>query len=197
MYYQKNPEKIILTDCDGVLLDWLPSFDEWISYHYGYKVVDHTVYNMSGRYGIHYETSRILVAEFNRSAAIGNLSPFRDSIKYVTKLFREHGFLFTVITSQTKCKYAQKLRIDNLKRYYGECFSDFIFLDCGADKDEILYEYKDSECYWIEDKAANAICGSKLGLNSILVKHTYNYDEQNDIYSCETWKEIYKRITNG
>ncbi len=37
--------KVILTDCDGVILDWLYAFDQWMARH-GYTVVEEGQYDM-------------------------------------------------------------------------------------------------------------------------------------------------------
>jgi len=191
--------KVILTDCDGVLLDWIHSFTEWMLKR-GYKVRD----GGSGDYQIHKrfgledkKIGRQLVREFNESASIAFLTPHLDAIKYVKKLHEEHGYVFHVITSQSKNPHAQELRKQNLKRVFGETvFEDFIILDTGWDKDHALKRYKDSECYWIEDKPENVEVGQAMGLTSVLMEHDHNLDYVNgDISVCKNWKEVYNLVT--
>jgi len=49
-------EKIILTDCDGCLLNWEYAFDVWMEGH-GYTMIDkgRFIYNIAKRYGIERE----------------------------------------------------------------------------------------------------------------------------------------------
>jgi hypothetical protein len=187
-------ENIILVDCDGVLCDWEYAFTQFM-HHKGFLTFDSTAYTVGERFNFTREQGRTFVEEFNNSAAIGFLPPLRDSVYYVKRLNMLHGYKFHCITSLSTNRYAQKLRIQNLELLFGkEVWEDFIFLKCGADKDEALAEYKDTGCFWIEDKTENARVGDRLGLNSILVAHTHNKDESWDIPRYWSWKEIYKHI---
>jgi uncharacterized HAD superfamily protein len=74
-------------------------------------------------------------------------------------------------------------------------FEKYVYLDTGADKDEVLKQYRDTGCYWIEDKWTNAQAGTNVGLRSLLMTHDHNeLYEQDDIIRVENWREIYERI---
>jgi len=153
---------------------------------------------MSVRYGI--DNAKPMIRMFNESAAIGFLPPLRDAIHYVKKLHEECGYVFHAITSLSNDPNAQKLRTINLQRLFGEtAFEKFVYLDTGADKDEALKPYEGSECFWIEDKPANALVGAGLGLHSLLMSHQHNKNFNNDskyrVERVENWKEIYSKIT--
>jgi len=191
--------KVILTDCDGVLLDWIHSFTEWMLKQ-GYKVRDGGSgdYQIHKRFGLEDKSlGRQLVRQFNESASIAFLTPHLDAIKYVRKLHEEHGYVFHVITSQSKNPHAQELRKQNLRRIFGETvFEEFIILDTGWDKDVPLKKYKDTECFWIEDKPENVELGHKLGLRGVLMEHEHNLDySHSDVSVCKNWKEVYNLIT--
>jgi FMN phosphatase YigB (HAD superfamily) len=100
-------DKVILTDCDGVLLEWVHSFKLWMS-EQGFIMRDKpgTSYYLEEDYGINRHEGKKLIRQFNESAAIGFLSPYLDSIRYVKKLHEEHGYVFHVITSQSNNYYA-------------------------------------------------------------------------------------------
>ena len=99
-------DKIILTDCDGVLLDWEFHFYRWLEKTEGlHRLSDD--YNVAKAIGVAQKTGARYVNLFNRSEEMKKLSPLRDAIKYVRKLHEEHGYIFHVITSQTNCKLAQ------------------------------------------------------------------------------------------
>jgi len=190
-------EKVILTDVDGVLLDWLFAFTQWMNKH-GYNEVEGTEneYDMNIRYGISKVEKERLVRMFNESAWIRKLPPLRDAIKYVKKLHEDHGYVFRVISSLSDDYYAQHLRTKNLIEMFGpSVFESFVYLDTGADKDEALEQYRNSGCYWVEDKPENAILGRDIGLESILVAHDFNDIEGIDeIPRAKNWKEIYEII---
>ena len=191
--------KVILTDADGVLFDWGYAFDQWMHRH-GYTIEgepDH--YKISVRYGLQNKESKRLIRMFNESATIRKLPPHKDAIKYVKKLHEEYGYIFHVITSQTDDQYAQHLRIKNLRETFGDTvFEKYVILDTGADKDEALMQYKDTGCWWIEDKPENAIVGYELGLESILMAHSHNVDfEYRGIKRVTNWKEVYETIVGN
>ena len=187
-------DKLILVDCDGVLLDWKYAFYKYMNEN-GYTVIEEGQYDVAQTFGITKEQSRQLVRQFNESARIGFLPGLRDAIKYVKKLHSE-GYVFHCITSLSTDYYAGKLREQNLERLFGEdVFERVVCLDCGADKDDGLLPYKDSGCIWVEDKPSNAECGLSMGLRSFLIEHDFNKDyENNNLVKVKNWKEIYESI---
>ena len=197
MYVNKN--KTILVDCDGVLLDWEYSFHTWMCRH-GYKAIKNgfDIHKVNERYGITKDEGSKLVRMFNESATIRRLPPLRDSMKYVKKLHEEHGFIFHAVTSLSNDTYSQYLRTKNLIELFGKtAFEKYTYLDTGADKDEALAEYKDSGCWWVEDKPENATVGLKNGLKAILMNHKHNehVDIDPKITRVNNWATIYKMIT--
>lgn len=194
-----NLDKVILTDCDGVLLNWEYAFTTWMDRH-GYEIVPENryAYDVGERYGLENEEKKKLVKFFNESSAIGYLPPLRDAMYYVDLLHRKHGYIFHMITSLSLEPSAQQLRIQNTKKLFGETtFERFIFADCGADKDDVLEPYRDSGHVWIEDKIENAELGVRLGLDSMLIEHGHNmnHDSGGTIPLMKNWKEVYSYIT--
>jgi FMN phosphatase YigB (HAD superfamily) len=189
-------DKLILTDADGVLFDWEYSFDQWMKRH-EYKVVETGHYQMDRKYGLEKKETMRLIRMFNESAWIRKLPPLRDAIHYVKKLHQEHGFIFHCITSLSNDDYSQHLRTKNLREMFGDTvFEKYVYLDTGADKDEVLKEYRESGCYWIEDKPQNVDSGIDMGLEGILVAHAHNADYYGFAKRVRNWKEIYELITN-
>jgi len=188
-------DKVILVDCDGVLLDWGYAFDCWMERE-GFRLVDTSNYDCAVRYGIPKQDVQKLIRHFNESASIGFLPPFRDAMYYVKQLHERHGYIFHCITSLSSDPFAQKLRERNLAKIFGETvFEKVICLECGADKDEVLDKYKGTGCYWVEDKVENADAGAARGLNSILIAHEHNVDYKGPATRVHKWKHIYNMIT--
>jgi uncharacterized HAD superfamily protein len=201
--------RIILTDVDGVLLEWEHHFTKWMlhrSYfdehgnrYYPYKLLPNkqNTYEMAERFGMTKDQIRALIREFNRSAWMSTQRPMLESQTWV-KLLAAEGWTFIPITSQTSDIPAQQLR----KRRLGELFGDHVFtnyhiLGTGADKDSALAEFHDTGLYWVEDKPYNAVAGLKYGLKPILIDHPYNQDfDHPDIIRVSNWKEVYQ-ILNG
>ena len=190
--------KTIITDCDGVLLDWEYAFSVWMEDR-GHKTVDGAqfMYNIGERYGLTKAEGKRFIKQFNESAAIGFLPALRDAVYYVKMLHEKHGFTFECVTSLSTDKHAQKLRERNLEKVFGKnVFTKVKCLPTGADKDDyLLKHYGDSGLVWIEDKPENAGAGDKVGMKSILVEHGHNMDYSGPATVVKNWEEIYNLVT--
>jgi len=195
-----SKNRIILVDCDGVLLDWEYAFDVYLQTH-GFNKVEggNRKYDIGKRYGIDREQGKKLIKIFNESAHIGFLPPLRDAMYYVKRLHEEHGYVFHCITSLSRDENAQELRRMNLRKLFGKtAFERFVFLDTGQDKDEALEHYRGSGLFWIEDKIINCQVGHGLGLRSLLMEHGHNMDyEDPSIPRVKNWREIYDLVISG
>ena len=189
-------KKTILTDVDGVLLNWEYAFDIWML-EQGFKKQEgeEFVYGMEIRYGIEKSQAKKLIKTFNESAVMGFLPPLRDAVEYVTKMFDE-GYTFHAITSMSTNYHAKKLRVQNLDKLFGEgVFTEVICLGTGSDKDEALSVYKNSKMWWIEDKLENAIAGEKAGLKPIIMEHGFNMNAEHKYPVAKNWKDVYETVT--
>ena len=192
-------KKVIVTDVDGVLLNWEDAFQVWME-HQGFKKVKNykLIYNASEQFGLTLEEGRKWVKIFNQSAAIGFLPPLRDAQEIVSLLHNNHGYRFAVCTSLSKDKSAQALRTRNLKKIFGDVFEEFVYLDTGADKDEALYKLakKYRGCLWVEDKLENCFAGAAVDFEPILMEHGYNMNKEHDFFVAKDWEDIYLKIIN-
>ena len=193
--------KVIVTDADGVLLNWEYAFECWMEEH-GHRMDPNQSknhYDMSVRYGITKEDTRKLIRTFNESAAIGFLPALRDATYFVKLLHEKHGYVFDVVTSLSTNPYAQKLRKKNLRKLFGDtAFRKFKFLATGADKDAALAPYKDSGLFWIEDRYENYQLGLKVGMRSVLMEHGHNMNlDMIGGHLVKNWQEIYDLIISS
>lgn len=194
-----NPQRTLLVDADGVLLNWEYAFAIWMEGHgFEKQPGSEYVYDVGERYGISRSQGRTLIRNFNESAAIGFLPPLRDAMYYVKRLHEEHGYVFHCITSLSTDINAQRLREMNLAKLFGNTvFEKIVCLETGADKNYALEPYAGSGCYWVEDKPENAEVGLDLGLRSILMEHGHNMNHVNErIPVVKNWREIYELITS-
>ena len=192
-------KKIIVTDCDGVLLNWEYAFCVWMSQR-GYNEIEggNMEYNIGKRFGMKVSDAIKQVEIFNQSAAMAFLPALRDARYWVKRLHEEHGYDFHCITSMSLDPNAKKLRQMNLDKLFGPtAFPVLECLDTNAPKNAALEKYRDSGYYWIEDKFENAICGQNLGMNPILIEHGWNMNEDipDGMKKVTTWKELYNYIT--
>ena len=196
---KKYNDKVILTDADGVLLNWEYAFCCYLEQR-GYTQIENGnwEYDIAKRFGISRNEAIKNVKIFNESAAMGFLPALRDAMYYVKRLHEEHGYVFRCITSMSLDPNAYKLRKMNLEKLFGKtAFEELVCLDTGADKDEALEQYRDSGLYWIEDKLSNAQLGLDLGLTSILIEHGFNMNDDipEGMQKVVNWKEIYEILT--
>jgi 5'(3')-deoxyribonucleotidase len=186
--------KIIAIDCDGVLLNWEQSFDEWMEFQgFPKHASDHYEVNMN--YHMNKGQCEVLIKIFNESAWMKSLKPMEGAVENVKKI-AELGYKFYVITSQTLDKKANLLREENLKQVFGDVFEHIECLDTGADKHEALSKIPEGT-FWIEDKPANAQLGYDMGLVALLLDLPHNtmYNEDKDsVQRVKSWAEIYNVI---
>ena len=188
-------EKVILTDCDGVLLDWTYGFYQYMAQR-GLTVKTQDTYSMAGQFGISQNGADVEVGIFNNSVYITDLTPFRDSVASIKYLHEHHGFVLHVITALSTDPEAYKMRLQNLHNVFGANVIDRLICTDPEhpDKTPYLEEYKDTNCIWVEDSPKNAIAGAKLGLNTYSINHSHNidhvYNPELKIETVHSWKEI-------
>ena len=133
----------MLVDCDGVLVDWLYSFNNWMEQHGHFAVSGVTEYELGKVYDLPKDEIKKLIRHFNESAAICCIPPLRDSMKYVRKMHEELGYVFHCITSLSLDRHAGILRKQNIELLFGKtAFEKIVCLDTGADKDLALAPYE-------------------------------------------------------
>ncbi len=190
--------KLILTDCDGVLCNWNNSFEEFMGTkgHYVVAGTEHE-YNLSERYNITSRQAMLYVKEFNEGPGIEHLEPFADSVHYIAELAKL-GFRFTVITSISRHPEAAVRRTNNLKNIFGDVFDEIHCIDQGASKADILLNWGDTGYFWIEDHMRQAEAGHEAGLKTVLIRHPYNEHYSTDLFPTVSfenpWKEIYALV---
>jgi hypothetical protein len=189
-------EKLILTDCDGVLLHWEWSFDRWMTKH-GYVKHSEGEYDIDQCYQISKTEAKQLVKMFNETVFVTTLPPFKDAIKYVRKLHEEFGYVFHVITSIGDDPEVVEGRVRNLHNVFGSSpFYRITCLDPSISKEVILKQYQDSHCWWLEDNLDNFHLGNGLGLDSLLIDQHYNRHLVTDSRVYD-WKHIYNTVVSA
>ena len=187
--------KIIGVDVDGVLLKWEEAFDDFMAGQ-GLTKKDQGHFDLRKHYPeVPAEALNTYISVFNESAYMRYLEPMDGAVEYVTKLADE-GYKFSVITSQTLNKVANRAREDNLKEIFGDVFEDFTFLETGQGKYFALQKF-DMGTIWIDDKPDNVESGKVLGLVPILLDlpHNRSYNnKQMNIQRANSWKDIYDII---
>jgi len=204
----QTSNRIILTDVDGVLLEWEHHFTKWMlqrtlfdekgARYHPYRLLPNkeNTYEMAERFGLTVTEIRKEIREFNRSAWMGTQRPMLESQTWI-KLMAAEGWTFIPITSQTSDIPAQQLRKKRLGELFGNhVFTNYHILGTGADKDGALAEFHNTGLYWVEDKPKNAVAGLKYGLKPILIDHPYNQDfDHPEIIRVSNWQDIHQIVS--
>lgn len=190
-------DKVILTDVDGVLLDWELGFRPWIA-RQGYTFDERCAgnYSINQRYNIPDGKGMALVDKFNHSSDFENLKAIGDSVEYVQRLHNE-GWKFVAITTAGEHPWTWPLRRRNLDKVFGEgVIEELYVLPIHGNKGVELTKFTGRGLYWIEDKPSNAELAYKYGLKPLLMSADHNANYMGKVPRVNTWEEIY-RIING
>lgn len=188
--------KLIVVDCDGVLLNWVYAFDVWMAKQ-GMVLLDRFSYDIEFRYAnCSKAEGQAFIKSFNESACMGFLPPHRDAIYYIKLLHEKHGFVFHVISTFSDCYEAGKLRTMNLRKLFGQtAFCQVEYHKMGSSKKASLEKYKDTGTFFVEDLPRYVQEAEELGLQPIMMEHSYNMDYDRTCPVVSTWKEIYEMVT--
>ena len=183
--------KLILTDCDGILLEWRSHFDRWMEDNKGYKNTPANTWDLEVHYPQLGHEIRNYVKEFNNSSWIIDLDPIEQAQEAISTL-ELLGYKLVVVSALSSCPYSARLREINLTSIFGEdVFEDIICVESYSSKKEILHRYNNTGLYWIEDNWVNAITGADEGLNPIVYDYSYNRNKHDDrIKHAKDWGEI-------
>jgi FMN phosphatase YigB (HAD superfamily) len=192
--------KIILTDADGVLLDWNKGFEAF-ALSKGHPKVPGTDddYRMYIRHNISADLAHNLIKEFNEGPDVEHLEPFSDSVEYVGKLAKL-GFRFIVVTSISSHPDSKIYRTRNLNKHFGDVFDEIMCLEMGASKASALMRWAGTSYFWIEDHMRQAEAGYEAGLSPLLINHPYNHHYETDLFPKisfeKPWKQVYGAVLN-
>lgn len=195
-------EKIILTDVDGVLINWDAGFRKFMLEEYAMEQAPDTDhhYRLSLRYpGMSDQIMTNLVTKMNMSDRIAHLDPIVGAVETILKL-NEEGYKFIAITALSDHPKARKHRATNLDTVFGTGIFDhdeMICINPCISKRAALSNWKGTGYFWIEDHFGNAEAGYEVGLKPILYDQPYNRHYQTDLFPrVMNWNEMYQLIKN-
>lgn len=182
--------KKILTDADGVLLNWEGAFHSWMEEKNFYKNNTNS-YEIYDRYpGMAVDEAGRYVEEFNNCSRICCLPTIAGAVEGVAKLVNQ-GYRFDCITSISADPYTKLLRWQNLTEAFGSVFDELTCIGNGRSKDTALSKYKDTGYWWLEDLPKNCDAGLRVGLRPILISHPYNeYYSNPNVVRVKNWEEL-------
>lgn len=177
----------MLTDVDGVLLNWIDAFENNMKKQ-GYE--SNPIF--SGDMGIPIEKMFNIprseaiqkIYEFNRSEHMYNLDVMPGAVEAIKKIYTKYNRIHIITACGEEAKNA---RIYNLRNKFGDIFEAIHFVEIEKSKKKILLNYQNYKSYFIEDNYKHALDAKELGLRPIILKNNKVYD---DMPSYRTWSGI-------
>lgn len=191
--------KVILSDCDGVLVDWEVGFYTWMRSTHNIAPKDLSAYSLSEKFGIAKARMREYGDEFMQTDWPSRFPPLRDAIKYIRKLHEEFGMVLHVISAVDESFHDR--RLTNLRSLFGP--TSILQLDCVGDnapsKTPWLEPYRNLGNIWVEDRVLHAEEGLDLGLKCFLINQTHNYHDHvsRGVQRTHGWEKIYRYVESG
>ena len=182
--------KTILTDVDGVLLDYSRGFIDFLNIRHPEVNLELDVWN----FGLEREEVFEYLGEFNDHDDFAALPAYGDSIQFVHKL-QDLGYRFIAISTCGTENCTKQNRAQNLVREFGgDVFDEIICLPLGGSKLKALSKFDPS--YWIDDKLEHCVSGVMAGHTVFQMMHKYNAGENAEgATPVESWVEIYREIS--
>lgn len=192
----------VITDVDGVLLDWFYGFEQWITNIKGVKPVHATapsMYSLQDKYPLTQQEIVEHIAEFNSSKYFGELLAVRGAESYFCSMLSHRNMKWSWLScgavddKETECL---EMRKQNLrKRFHREIPG--ILLPMSAKKLTCLAAYSElfgEDMVFIEDSLSHAMDAVKMGIKTVLLDYPYNQQQKDPylLYRAKNWKEIYE-----
>lgn len=176
----------ILTDCDGVLLDWAAGFGAWASMMFGVpwrhpeapaaccELTPNNAHSwLRDAYGLSSEAIAHVIPAFQISEFFGHLPAYLDASIWVPRIVRDFGVKFVLVSSPGREPRTLSMRQRNLLGCFGDIFSSFTHLPALSCKLDALSEHPSS--FWFDDHAPHVIAGHTVG------HRAYHFDRFGEI----------------
>ena len=183
--------KLIISDCDGVILDFHKAFEQFVSRYYPDITLDNTDYAL----GLTAQEMYNIVNEFNTDFSFSRLEALGDSLEYVAKLQEEFDYKFVAITTCLGTERTKVMRELNLRTLFGySTFEEIICLPIGTSKFGALQKFEPT--YYCDDKLKHCESAVKAGHTAFKMLHSYNIENErpDTIVPVHDWKTIYEYV---
>lgn len=182
---------IILTDVDGVLVDWfsrLPYFlkKKGLPYERAVAMYAHghwqTIEELTG---LPTPEAEALVDEYARSKYMEFLSPYKDALIAVNNL--KHHYDFVAVTAISESDECYERRKANLDFWFPNAFTGLHCVGSGGDKQATLAKYEPT--IWIDDTPKHISEGLRAGHKCIRLVRDSRMDVTSS-FIAHNWHEI-------
>lgn len=194
----------VITDVDGVLLDWESAFEGWMTKHRN-VVPNHSLspntYNMEDKYGLKDQEILSHINEFNATVAFGHLAPVRDALEVVPGLLGTERFDWFWLScarpdGDSDGHETAIRRFFNIKDVFGYPMQG-LCLKVRESKVSALKTFDPHKSVFIEDSLAHAMEGARAGFCTFLLDYPYNQTPNkmpNAIVRVRSWADIQRKL---
>ncbi len=193
--------KIILTDIDGVVLDFISNFYDYLEAEHNIKTTHEERMHQGFLHSIGFtdKDHLELFIRYHHSDFFRDLPPFECAVEKINEL-SDDGWQFVAITSchsgdeRQSMEITRNSRQDNLDRHFKGVFKELHIADWQNGKSAFLKAYKPT--WWIDDRVKHANIGHDLGHQSIIMESPdlVNMTNDYDLPVAKTWHDIEQMI---
>lgn len=169
----RSMEKVILTDVDGVLLDWGGGFEAFMGKRRPELLEQGPCAPFIGQNRLYqwlglssFEEAMPIVSQFYGSEYDYQMKAFPDALKYISRLHQE-GWRIIAISHSVDLEKSYDVKLQCLRRNFGDVFEDLHSIYIHECKSTYLKKY--APTFWVEDALKNAIAGARLGYKPFLM----------------------------
>lgn len=185
--------RTITLDVDDVLL----KYDEGFLTHLGISLSDdHTYTKYEDIPELENENVHRIITQFNSSPLFSMLEPTDGAVDAINKI-KEYGFNINLITACGNTPSIHFLRRVNLLDVFGDVFDDITLIPLGKSKLDFLSNSNTE--LWVDDSENHYYSGTSLGINSMLMRTTFNRNRGHRINESDianSWGCVMDRITS-
>lgn len=193
----KKQEKILLTDIDETVLQWVDPFFNWVETELGINHNrDPNVFEFKDALGCETsDESNAIIRQFNNTYHFGQLDPYPHAKEVIEQLQKE-GWEFIAISTCSYSETTQSLREENIKRVFGNAFSEIHCIEYDVGKNATLERFDGT--WWVEDNAHWAQSALQYNHKPIIITQPYNATfDHPEIPRVTDWREIYQMVSNS
>lgn len=186
----------LLTDVDGVLLDWATAFRKWAAEQLGpLPPSDVTDPNYAHQWiGMSFEEGHQFIQRFQHSEHLRDIPAYQDALEQLPALQRA-GYRIIAISGCGTNPTTVDNRWHNLRTVFGDIFSDFIPLFYLQTKKDALARY--ARGVWVEDAPYHALSGHELGHRTFFMHRNLHPVPDNAPYEPVTdWHCVFNRLVD-
>lgn len=198
-------KKTLLTDCDGVLLNWLSGIPQFLasqgldSSHVQKRLDGNQFVPITELFMTDNEDEALeQMHAYQRSDVLKALPVMEPgSEEFVKRLSDDYEII--VVTSFSEDKQAHRNRADNLELRYGSAISDLICLAPFANKTDALKDLAKSRDarIWLDDQVKHVYHGINAGIESYQFSFGMECGRNTgEVPEIESWREVEKLLSS-